>query len=196
MTHFIRIPSDAIRSRTEVGAYFRIRAFAHVSAHLFACIRTRFGVCIHVCALVCVYAITAGTAVFVNPFSAHLSFCENLASPQTLVEPSKKGPHGGKVLKSPHGLAELKMDNKKIHIYLPRHPEKNPTGINVTFYDKENRTYTVDLKKLDQLPLSGSDTVHYQGELNPAQTSYMGLQITIPLSKGDPAVIEDRPSTP
>jgi len=122
--------------------------------------------------------------------------CESTenSSINPVLSKKKTGPHGGKILKSKRGYAELKLDtsNKKIHIYLPKHPEKNPTGINAVIYDNNNRSFSVDLKKLEPVPLEGDEMAHYQGELNPNQSSYMGIQISIPFSKDGPAVIEDR----
>lgn len=104
------------------------------------------------------------------------------------------GPHGGKVLKTSKGLAELKMDfhNGKIHIYIPKHPEKNPQGIEAVIYDKDNQTFRIQLNKLDQLPKENDEMIHYQGQLDPSQSSYMGIKISLPLSKEKSTVFEDR----
>lgn len=130
---------------------------------------------------------------------SNLGFCGNEDIPLIpSPTPKPKGPHGGKWVQSSKGTAEVKVDtgNKKIHIYLPRNPEKNPTGINVVLFDEKNRSFSIDLKKLEQKPFEKDEMAHYQGELNPAQSSYMGIQISIPFSKDSPSVIEDRDLSP
>ena len=80
--------------------------------------------------------------------------------------------------------------------YLPKSSDIAPAGINVTLFDRDNKPTTLNLNQVDRTAAEPFEATHYQGELSPIQGSYMGIQVRIPFTKGEPTVIEERNLSP
>ena len=102
--------------------------------------------------------------------------------------------------------AELQINHDQIDLRLSRDKDDNPLSVLLTFFDQNNSSTTLELKSLapiDREDTSATDYTgillqgHAPGEgtgiLSPAQQSYVGIEVRIPLSRGEPEIIRLKP---
>ena len=112
-----------------------------------------------------------------------------------------------KTVKNNDHTAEVQVDRSKVTVRLKgTHNHKHPRSVLVTFYDKDDKPTTLELKSLSP-PASTDTTVtsydgtfqdnHIPGEasgsLSPSRQSFVGVELRIPLSKGAPEVLRLKP---
>ncbi len=122
----------------------------------------------------------------------------------SLAKEEKLGSHGGQVISNGVRSAEVIISekNSKVRVYLLREEKENPTGVLLTLFDQENHTLSFELKAI---PQNNSPLLTYQGSLNSNQgqtpwslpaSSYFGIELKIPLSKGKPEILRFQAPNP
>lgn len=111
-----------------------------------------------------------------------------------------------KTLRNDNHTAEVEVDHSKVTVRLNRDSEENPQSVLLTFYDKDNRPTTLELKALALPPpdeagistytgtlLDGRIPGESAGSLSPSQQSFIGIELSIPFTKGSPEILRLKP---
>jgi hypothetical protein len=102
--------------------------------------------------------------------------------------------------------AELTIDHGKVDLHMRRDTDDNPPAVVLTLFDQNDSTTTLELKNLSPSNPEGDGISNYSGTLlgghapgeastspSPAQQSFVGVEIRIPLSQDAPEVLGLRP---
>jgi hypothetical protein len=114
-------------------------------------------------------------------------------------------PFGG-FFKNESRTAELQINHDRIDLRLSRDTDDNPLAVLLTFFDQSNSSTTLELKSLSPPNLKDTTVMDYtgtllgghapgegSGNLSPSQQSFIGIEVRIPLSRGEPEVIRLNP---
>ena len=97
-----------------------------------------------------------------------------------------------KILKSGTRTAEVQIDRSKVTVRLSPNFENNPSSVLFSFYDENNRPVTLELKSLSATNFEEPGVSSYgasSASLTPSQQSFIGIELRIPLSQGEPEVL-------
>jgi hypothetical protein len=99
------------------------------------------------------------------------------------------GQHLRKTLKNGSHTAEVEVDHSKVTIHLKKDSGEVPQSVLLTFYDKDNRATTLELKTLASPSSDDPGISTYAGSLSSAQQSFVGIELRIPFTKSAPETL-------
>lgn len=115
------------------------------------------------------------------------------------------GTHGGKVLSNGSTKAEVSIhsDSKKVKVYIQRDTPDKPKQVVLTLFDEKNRPFSFELKAA---PSEDPHLSIFQGSLTTGSSTtpgslpkgifsvapQMGIELSIPLSKGKSEILTSK----